>query len=68
MRKAHKFVVEEVKHWPNISREVILLDFLFDSENKIPKHLAVFITILLMDLQEDYKNYIKRGFIKYLLK
>lgn len=54
--------------WPNIHTEVILLDFLFNPENKIPKHIAAYIIILLMDLQEDYRNYIKRGFIKYLLK
>uniref|UniRef100_A0A336M3T0 CSON009294 protein n=1 Tax=Culicoides sonorensis TaxID=179676 RepID=A0A336M3T0_CULSO len=68
LRKASKSIVEEMKLWPNVHPEVMLLEFLFNPENKIPKHLAAYLIVLLMDLQEDYRNHIKRGFIKYLLK
>lgn len=68
LRRASKFIVEEMKLWPNIHPEIMLLEFLFNLENKIPKHFGAFLIVLLMDLQEDYRNHIKRGFIKYLLK
>lgn len=68
LRRASKFILEEIKLWPNVHPEIMLLDFLFNPENKIPKHLAAYLIVLLIDLQEDYRNHIKRGFIKYLLR
>lgn len=68
LKRAHKFVMAEMKQFPNISPEIILLDYLFNPENRIPKHTAVYIIILLLDLQEDFRNHIKRGFMRYLLR
>lgn len=58
----------EVQQFPDIPPEIILLDYLFNPENKVPKHTAVYIIVLLLDLQEDFRYHIKRGFIRYLLR
>lgn len=68
LKRAYKFVMSELKQFPSISPEIILLDYLFNPENRIPKHLAVYIIILLLDLQEDFRFHIKRGFLRYLLR
>lgn len=67
-KRAHKFIVEEEKLWPGVKREMMFMDFLFNPENKIRRDVAVMITCLLMDLQEDYRFNIKRGFIRYILQ
>ena len=55
------------KLWPEIHPEIILLDFLFNSKYSIQKDKAVYLIILLMDLQEDYKHRVKRNFLKRIL-
>lgn len=66
-QRAHKFIVEEEKLWPDVKSEVMFMDFLFNPENKIRREVAVMIICLLMDLQEDYRFNIKRGFMRYIL-
>ena len=68
LQQAHKFIIEERKLWPNISVEVIFMDFLFNPENKIKRDVAVYIICLLLDLQEDYRDHVKRGFLKNILQ
>lgn len=65
---AHKFIVDEEKLWPNVKREVMLMDFLFNPENKVRREVAVMIICLLMDLQEDYRFNTKRGFMRFILQ
>lgn len=67
-RRALKFIMEEEKLWPNIKNEVIFMDFLFNPENKIRREVAVMIICLLMDLQEDYRYHVKRGFLRNILQ
>jgi dynein heavy chain, axonemal len=67
-QRAYKFLVEEEKLWPGIKTEVMFMDFLFNSENKIRREVAVMIICLLMDLQEDYRFNIKRGFLRFILR
>lgn len=67
-QKVTKFIAEEEKLWPGIKLEVILLDFLFNPENKVRRETAVMIMCLLMDLQEDYRYNIKRGFMRNILR
>jgi dynein heavy chain len=66
--KVSKFIAEEEKLWPGIKLEVILMDFLFNPENKIRREIAVMIACLLMDLQEDFRYNIKRGFMRNILR
>lgn len=56
------------KLWPNIKPEIILMDYLFDSKNHINENHATLIIALLLDLQEDYRYFVKRSFLKYILK
>lgn len=67
-KRAFKFIVDEQKAWPNVKLEVMLMDFLFNPENKIKREVAVMIICLLMDLQEDYRFNAKRGFMRYILQ
>lgn len=67
-KRAHKFITEEENLWPNVKMEVMLMDFLFNPENKIRREVAVMIICLLMDLQEDYRFSIKRNFMRYILQ
>lgn len=67
-RRAHKFVVDEEKLWPNIKSEVMFMDFLFNPENRIRREVAVMIVCLLLDLQEDYRYHVKRGFLRSILR
>ncbi|XP_062562978.1 dynein axonemal heavy chain 3 isoform X3 [Armigeres subalbatus] len=68
LKQAHKFILEEEKLWPNIYPEVILLDYIFDPEHNVHRDQAVYLTILLMDLQEDYRYHVKRSFVRYILR
>ncbi|XP_058823709.1 dynein axonemal heavy chain 3 [Topomyia yanbarensis] len=68
LKQAHKFILEEEKLWPNIYPEVMLMDFLFDPEHNVHRDQAVYLTILLMDLQEDYRYHVKRSFLRYILR
>lgn len=68
LQQAYKFIIEEQKLWPNISVEVIFMDFLFNPENKVKRDVAVYIICLLLDLQEDYRDNVKRGFLKTILR
>jgi dynein heavy chain, axonemal len=67
-QRAFKFICEEEKLWPCIKTEVMFMDFLFNPENKIRREVAVMIICLLMDLQEDYRFNIKRGFLRNILQ
>lgn len=67
-KRAHKFIVDEEKLWPGVKRELMLMDFLFNPENKVRREVAVMIICLLMDLQEDYRFNTKRGFMRYILQ
>jgi dynein heavy chain, axonemal len=67
-RKALKFIMEEEKLWPNIKSEIMFMDFLFNPENKIRREVAVMIICLLLDLQEDYRYHVKRGFLRNILQ
>lgn len=67
-KRAFKFIVDEEKLWPEVKSEIILMDFLFNPENKIRRETAVMIICLLMDLQEDYRFNVKRGFMRYILQ
>jgi dynein heavy chain len=66
-QRAFKFIVDEERLWPGIKSEVMLMDFLFNPENKVRRETAVMIIGLLMDLQEDYRYSIKRAFMRYIL-
>lgn len=68
LKQAYKFILEEEKLWPEIKIEVMFMDFLFNPENKVRRDTAVYIICLLLDLQEDYRYNIKRGFLKYILQ
>lgn len=67
-QRAYKFIVKEEKLWPGVKTEMMFMDFLFNSENKIRREVAVMIICLLMDLQEDYRFNIKRGFLRNILQ
>ena len=67
-KRAYKFIADEEKLWPEVKCEVMLMDFLFNTENKIRREVAVMIICLLLDLQEDYRFNVKRGFIRYILQ
>lgn len=67
-QKVSKFIAEEEKLWPGVKLEVMLMDFLFNPENKIRREIAVMIICLLMDLQEDFRYSIKRGFMRNILR
>lgn len=56
------------KLWPEIYPEVILLDYLFNGERQINATVAVLIISCIIDLQEDFRYYVKRNFLRYLLK
>lgn len=64
----HKFIVNEEKLWPEIKLEVMLMDFLYNPENKIRREVAVMIICLLMDLQEDFRYSMKRNFMRCILQ
>ncbi|XP_053695545.1 dynein axonemal heavy chain 3 [Sabethes cyaneus] len=68
LNAAHKFILEEEKLWPNVHPEVMLLDYLFDPEHNVRRDQAVYLTILLMDLQEDYRYHVKRSFLRHILR
>ena len=68
LQKAFKFILEEEKLWPEVKIEIIFMDFLFNPENKIKREVAVMIICLLLDLQEDYRYNIKRGFMRNILQ
>ncbi|XP_055637886.1 dynein axonemal heavy chain 3 isoform X3 [Toxorhynchites rutilus septentrionalis] len=68
LKQAYKFILQEEKLWPNINPEVILLDYLFDPEHNVHRDQAVYLVILLMDLQEDYRYHVKRSFLRYILR
>lgn len=67
-KRAYKFIVDEETLWPEVKCEVMLMDFLFNPENKIRREIAVMIICLLLDLQEDYRFSVKRGFMRYILQ
>lgn len=67
-QRAFKFINEEEKLWPGVKMEVMLMDFLFNPENKIRRECAVMIVCLFMDLQEDYRFNIKRGLMRNILR
>lgn len=64
----HKFIVNEEKLWPEIKLEVMLMDFLYNPENKVRREKAVMIICLLMDLEEDFRYSVKRSFMRFILK
>ncbi|XP_055607362.1 dynein axonemal heavy chain 3 isoform X2 [Uranotaenia lowii] len=68
LKNAYKFIQEEEKLWPSIYPEVILMDYIFDPEHNVHRDQAVYLMILLLDLQEDYRFHVKRSFIRYILK
>ncbi|XP_054732574.1 dynein axonemal heavy chain 3-like [Anastrepha obliqua] len=68
LQEVHKFISREEKLWPEIYPEVMLLDFLFNGERQINATVAVLIISCIIDLQEDFRYYVKRGFLRYLLK
>lgn len=54
--------------WPNVKSEIILVDYLFDPKHKIKETEAVLITVLLMDLQQDFRATLKRHLLKSLMR
>lgn len=68
LKQAYKFILEEEKLWPNVKIEVMFMDYLFNPEHKVKRDTAVYIICLLLDLQEDYRYNIKRGFLKNILQ
>lgn len=67
-RRAYKFVDEEEKLWPNIKSEIMFMDFLFNPEHRVRREVAVMIVCLLLDLQQDYRYHVKRGFLRTILR
>ncbi|TMW46362.1 hypothetical protein DOY81_008561, partial [Sarcophaga bullata] len=61
LQDAYKFICLEEKLWPKLHIEVMLMDYLFTSERQIPTDVAVLIISCLIDLQEDFRYYVKRG-------
>lgn len=55
-KRAHKFIIDEQKLWPEVKCEVMLMDFLFNPENKIRREVAVMIVCLLMVSLEYFSN------------
>ncbi|EDW73522.2 uncharacterized protein Dwil_GK16602 [Drosophila willistoni] len=68
LQNAHKYIMQEQVHWPHLPPEVILMDYLFMGDRNIRQDLAVLITVCLIDLQEDFRYYVKRAFLRYLLQ
>jgi dynein heavy chain len=66
-KRIHEFIVDEKKLWPDVKMEVMLMDFLFNPENKVRREIAVMIICLLMDLEEDFRYSIKRHFMRNIL-
>lgn len=56
------------KLWPHIRTEIILVDYLFVRKSNVSEEEATMLVALLLDLQEDYRNAVKRGFLKYILR
>lgn len=56
--------------WPEIKPEIILLDFLFNPNNKykVTENDAILLTVLLTDLQEDYRYHVKRAMLRFVLR
>uniref|UniRef100_A0A1I8MKN2 AAA+ ATPase domain-containing protein n=1 Tax=Musca domestica TaxID=7370 RepID=A0A1I8MKN2_MUSDO len=67
LRDAYKFIQKEEKLWPKIFPEIMLMDYLFSGERQIPTDFAVLIISSLIDLQEDFRYFVKRAFLRYLL-
>jgi dynein heavy chain, axonemal len=67
-QRVFKFINEEQQLWPKVKLEVMLMDFLFNPENKIRREIAVMIVCLFMDLEEDYRYNVKRGFMRNILR
>lgn len=54
--------------WPTVKSEIMLMDFLFTSKNRVKESEALLIIVLLLDLQEDYRHQVKRSVLRYILK
>lgn len=54
--------------WPNVKAELILVDYLFNPMHKIKESEALLITVLLMDLQQDFRATLKRRLLKSMLR
>lgn len=44
------------------------MDYLFVGERAIPLGMSIIIIVCLIDLQEDFRYYVKRSFLRYLLQ
>jgi len=43
------------------------MDYLFVGDRGVRQDLAILIIVCLIDLQEDFRHYVKRSFLNYLL-
>uniref|UniRef100_A0A1B0EXW2 AAA+ ATPase domain-containing protein n=1 Tax=Lutzomyia longipalpis TaxID=7200 RepID=A0A1B0EXW2_LUTLO len=68
LKDAYKFIQAEKLLWPNIHPEVMLMDFLFNPDRQIRPETATMIMSLLMDLEEDYRNAIRRYVLQKVLQ
>ncbi|XP_055840841.1 dynein axonemal heavy chain 3 isoform X1 [Episyrphus balteatus] len=68
LREAYKFILQEEKLWPHVYPEVILMDYLFNSDHRVQQDAAILIISCLIDLQEDFRYHVKRAFLRYILK
>jgi len=44
------------------------MDYLFVGERAVPPDFAILIIVCLIDLQEDFRYFVKRAFLRYLLQ
>lgn len=55
-------------YWPNIKDELILMHYLFSPKYRVKNSEAILIIILLLDLQEDFRFFIKQSIMRFLLR
>ncbi|GAB0093009.1 Dynein heavy chain [Sergentomyia squamirostris] len=67
LKEAYKFIQAEKTLWPNIQPEVMLMDFLFNSNRQIRPEIATMIMSLLMDLEEDFRHGLRRHILRKVL-
>ncbi|XP_055373574.1 dynein axonemal heavy chain 3 [Condylostylus longicornis] len=67
-KKAHAFIEKEKVLFPNVLSETMLINYIFDIPNNVPRSQAILIAVTLIDLQEDYRYEVKRALLRYILK
>lgn len=73
----YKFFHEAISFWklmhqvdPHLKFEMVLMDFLFDAERESPvrREQATIVASLLVDLQEDFRDRVRRDFLSMVLR